>query len=320
MNITWIGSPNFSNGREGTKIDRIIIHWMVGTLSSTDSVFQNTDRNTSAHFGVEDGNVHQYVQEPDTAYHAGNWGMNLRSIGIEHSAAPGRDASPATLETSANLIADLCRRNGIPCDRGHILKHSEVVATSCPGTIPIDALIARANEILGGAAPAPQPAPNPTPANTAGTATVTVDLLYVRSAPNRSAGLAGSRELHSGDTFDYQGLVQGESVNGVSTWIHSTKGNYVWAGGTNLGSTPATTPPINSGGSGTAEALRTLNVRVAPDTSAALGGSQQLQPGQTFKFVAKVHGETVSQNGITSDIWYRSEFGNFVWSGNVKEV
>lgn len=146
----WIGSPNYTQGRQGSPIDRIVIHWMVGTLASTDAVFQDTSRGTSAHYGVQDNTVHQYVRDTDTAYHAGTWPMNIRSIGIEHSAAPGRDASPQTIETSAQLIAAKCREFGIPCDRGHIIKHSEVIATACPGTIPIDALVARAAQILNG--------------------------------------------------------------------------------------------------------------------------------------------------------------------------
>jgi N-acetyl-anhydromuramyl-L-alanine amidase AmpD len=122
---------------------------MVGTLSSTDSTFQKPG-GVSAHYGIEDGNVHQYVRDQDTAYHAGNWAMNLRSIGIEHSADPNRPASASTLETSAQLIAAKCKEFNIPCDRSHIIKHSEVVATQCPGTIPIDQLVKRANEIIGG--------------------------------------------------------------------------------------------------------------------------------------------------------------------------
>lgn len=150
MSWVQVKSPNYTTGRQGVNIDRIYIHWMVGTLASTDAVFQNTSIGTSAHYGIENGNVHQYVAEQNTAYHAGTWSENLRSIGIEHSAAPGRDATPQTLETSAQLIADICRRRGIPCDRAHIRKHSENIATQCPGTIPIDWLVARASQILNG--------------------------------------------------------------------------------------------------------------------------------------------------------------------------
>lgn len=147
--IAWIGSPNYSKERTAP-IDRIVVHWMVGTLASTDAVFQDKNRGTSAHYGIEDFNTHQYVQEIDTAWHAGVGSMNARSIGIEHSAAPGRDASSQTIETSAQLIADLSERYNIPLDRKHVIKHSEVpYATQCSGTIPIDYLVERAIQLRG---------------------------------------------------------------------------------------------------------------------------------------------------------------------------
>lgn len=148
--MTWIGSPSFTPGRLGTRIDRIVIHWMVGTLASADAVFKNANYGTSAHYGIEDSKVHQYVNEGDTAYHAGTWAFNLRSIGIEHSADQYRPASEATYATSAQLVADICRRHGIPCDRAHIVRHSEVIATQCCGTVNIDRIVADAVAILGG--------------------------------------------------------------------------------------------------------------------------------------------------------------------------
>lgn len=141
MTKVFTGSPNFTSGRNNTPIDRVIIHWMDGTLGTTDQVFQDTSRNTSAHYGIEDDNIHQYVQESDTAYHSGDWGINLRSIGIEHSAQPGRDASLQTYATSGELVRDICNTYGIPMDREHILKHMEVTSTQCPGTVDIDLII-----------------------------------------------------------------------------------------------------------------------------------------------------------------------------------
>ena len=76
-------APNtYSVGRQNNPIDHIIIHAMDGTLASTDSVFTTGSRGTSAHFGIEDDKIHEYVKLTDTAYHAGDWPMNLRSIGI----------------------------------------------------------------------------------------------------------------------------------------------------------------------------------------------------------------------------------------------
>lgn len=151
MNIQWIGSPNFDkNSKPKTKI---VLHWMAGTLAGTDKVFQDTKRGTSAHYGIEDREVHQYVNTDHVAYHAGVYKVNQESIGIEHSAAPGRDATPLTIETSINLIVDLCRKYNIPADRQHIIKHSEIKATQCPGTIPIDYIVEQVALKLKGAPP-----------------------------------------------------------------------------------------------------------------------------------------------------------------------
>lgn len=306
MNQVWIGSPNFSNGREGKPIREFIIHWMAGNMASADSTFQNRSRNTSAHFGVEDNNVHQYVKVTDTAYHAGNWGVNQTSIGIEHSAQPGRDATEATYETSAQLIAKCIRENSA----GNSLRpHKAIVATACPGTVDVNRIANRVNELLGGAVVAPAPAPAPSPS--AGVATVTVDKLNVRAQPTSKSPLAGSMTLSRGDTFNYSEVVKGELVNGVSTWVRSTKGNYVWAGGLDVPTTPAVQSAPSGGG--TARVLRTCNVRTAPRVNAPLGGSKQLNPGDTFQYSAKVYGDSVSGNNV----WYHSTIGNFVWSGNV---
>ncbi|MCE3613275.1 N-acetylmuramoyl-L-alanine amidase, partial [Escherichia coli] len=80
----WVGSPNFTPGRTAP-IDTIVVHWMAGWLAGADQTFQDRVRQTSAHYGIEDGTVHQYVKEADTAWHAGSFPANSRSIGIEHS-------------------------------------------------------------------------------------------------------------------------------------------------------------------------------------------------------------------------------------------
>lgn len=139
MDIKWIGSPNFDTNRK--PIDRIIIHWFgVGKQAGADAQFQKPD-GTSAHYSIEDNSIHQYVKEENVAYHAGVYAMNQRSIGIEHSAEPNRPASEDTYKNSGLLVAEICKRYNIPLDRTHILKHSEVKATQCPGTMDLDKII-----------------------------------------------------------------------------------------------------------------------------------------------------------------------------------
>lgn len=306
MNVVQKGSPNFTSGRENKGIQEFIIHWMAGNLASTDATFQNRARNTSAHYGIEDDKIHQYVSLDNTAYHAGNWGVNQTSIGIEHSAQPGRNASDATYESSAQLIASIIKAGRVGKS---YRKHSAIVATACPGTMDIDRIARRVNEILGGGGAIITPSPLP-PTPTIGTAVVTVDVLNVRTAPKSSAPQGGSRLLYKTNEFNYVEAVQGENVRGVSTWLKSTKGNYVWAGGTNYATTPALAKPTG----GTATVTGACNVRSAPRRNAPLSGSRELAKGDTFKYTAKVYGDYVG----TNNVWYHSTKGNYVWSGNVK--
>ena len=146
MNITWIGSPYFDSKR--TQIDRIVIHWFGSkgsSLKSTDSFFQYSG--TSSTYAVEEDQIHQYVKEENVPYANGNYPMNQRSITIEFSADVARNATDKTYETGAQLIADISKRRNIPLNRTSIMKHSEVVATQCCGTVDVDRLIKRAIEI-----------------------------------------------------------------------------------------------------------------------------------------------------------------------------
>lgn len=147
--MTWIGSPNYSKGRlPYRKPSVIVIHHMAGFLAGADATFQNTKRQTSAHYGIENDTVHQYVRESDTAWHSNNWFMNRKSIGIEHSADVDRPPTAATYRTSGKLVAEICKRWGIPLDRKHIIKHSEVTPTQCPGLVNLDRIIAEAKKYL----------------------------------------------------------------------------------------------------------------------------------------------------------------------------
>lgn len=154
MNIQWVGANanNFEKGRSGNTVKKVVIHWIVGRLAAADATFQDPNRVASAHYGIGNTVVHQYVNEEDTAYHAGNLTVNRQSIGIEHEGGPDIPISEATYKTSSQLVADICRRYAIPVDRAHIIKHSEVKATQCPGTLDIDKLIGMVKQIV---APAP---------------------------------------------------------------------------------------------------------------------------------------------------------------------
>lgn len=145
MNIVWKGSPNFNDSSYRKPIDKIIIHWFgIGSLDSANTRFQNDASDVSAHYGISDGLVYQWVKEEEVAWHCGDFPMNQRSIGIECDATTIKNATEQTYQTAGELLRDICNRHNIPLDREHILKHSEVKPTQCPGTLDIDKIISYA--------------------------------------------------------------------------------------------------------------------------------------------------------------------------------
>jgi hypothetical protein len=143
-----VADGNFDTSR--VTIDRVIIHTMVGTWQSAANRFGAYGTQVSAHYGVGyDGSLYHWLEEYWTAYHAGNYAMNQRSIGIEHEDMGNYNSPrPDTLyATSAKLVYDICKYYGIPIDRSHILKHSEVIATGCPDSLDIDRIVRQAQAL-----------------------------------------------------------------------------------------------------------------------------------------------------------------------------
>lgn len=167
MEFIPAASPNFKVGRDGNSVRFIIIHTVVGSQNSAIVTFQNPKRIASAHYIVDKNTsrVVQMVQEGNTAYHAGNWTINLQSIGIEH-ADDGDYNGPrpdVLYATSANLVAGICSRYNVPCNRDWIKKHSEVslTGTACPDALDIDRIVRQAFAILNPPPPPVPPAPVP---------------------------------------------------------------------------------------------------------------------------------------------------------------
>ncbi|MBG0817123.1 N-acetylmuramoyl-L-alanine amidase [Planomonospora sp. ID82291] len=90
----------------------------------------------SWHFTLRssDGHIAQHLRGQDVGWHAGNWYVNSRSIGLEHEgylAHGGAWYTEAMYRASARLVRHLARRYGVPLDRAHILGHDNV-----PGATP----------------------------------------------------------------------------------------------------------------------------------------------------------------------------------------
>ncbi len=125
-------SGNYSNdSRGGGDIDMVVIHTVQGSYSGCYSWFANPDASASAHYVVRssDGQITQMVSEADVGWHAGDWGTNSRSVGIEHEgyvSDPGTWYTDAMYERSAALTVDIATRRGVSLDRSHIIGHVEV--------------------------------------------------------------------------------------------------------------------------------------------------------------------------------------------------
>lgn len=120
---------NYSQGRDGLSPDRIVIHHWGSDGQSHDAVVDFFTRGpgsgTSAHYVVSAGRITQICHDYDTAYHAGNWQINLRSIGIE--------CRPEASDEDVRTVAELVRR--IRSEWGYLplTVHSDYYPTACPG-------------------------------------------------------------------------------------------------------------------------------------------------------------------------------------------
>ncbi len=265
MNREWIGCAphNFRPGRPvGYHPELIVIHVIVGSLLSADRWFNNPAASVSAHYGVGcDGQVHQYVAETDTAFHAGivvnpdcelvmsrpNMNPNYYSIGIEHEGQPGDPWTDQQAAASAALIAEIAQRWNIPIDDQHVIQHHEIRASkTCPGgQQKVNVLIAGAQtvpaqDILVAPAqaapvqpvlitPAPAAPIQPVSAEQSGVRTV-ANIRVRKGAPSTAAPELNVLQIHT--LFRPTGAVIGESVQGNAAWYRDADGNFIWAGGT----------------------------------------------------------------------------------------
>lgn len=136
--VVKIMNKHFTKGRGGSRIQHIVIHYNAagGTTEDLWSWWQT--RAASAHYQVESsGRIGQLVWDRDTAWHAGNWAENCRSIGVEHANRKDGTISEACLDNGAHLVAALCRLYGLgrPQWGVNVFPHRKFCSTSYPGKI-----------------------------------------------------------------------------------------------------------------------------------------------------------------------------------------
>ena len=160
MNILKKLVPN-SGSRNGNTPKFIVIHTAMGNRLQVHSTFMNEPK-SSHYLCNSDGSVWQFCEESNSAWHAGILvrptatilrqypfiNCNLISIGIENEGDDKNDIPDIQYQRNAELVADICERYEIPCDRIHIINHREINgAKTCPGKISVDRIIRMAQKI-----------------------------------------------------------------------------------------------------------------------------------------------------------------------------
>ncbi|WP_407739236.1 N-acetylmuramoyl-L-alanine amidase [Hyalangium sp.] len=120
---------------DGLDIRYIVIHDTETDYTRTLSLFQNPKYFACAHYVVRasDGFVAQMVPTTHVAWHAGNWWVNIHSLGIEHEGEAIEGATwynEQMYQASARLVRYLALRFNVPIDREHIIGHDNVPGTS----------------------------------------------------------------------------------------------------------------------------------------------------------------------------------------------
>lgn len=215
-------STHMTKGRQGCKVDKIVLHHNGGNLTGKGCYDVWQTREASAHYQVAaDGRITQLVWDSDTAWHTGDWPSNLTSIGVEHAdiSTDPWGISEATLDNGAHLVAALCKHYGLgrPQWGVNVFPHSHFSATACPASIAGGqnaAYMAKAQayyDSMTGSRPAAESSPATTDAGkvnvVAGAYVVACDSLNVRSAPSTGATVVASYGRGQTVNLDHWGTV-----------------------------------------------------------------------------------------------------------------
>ena len=150
VNYTKI-SPNKSSPRNHA-IDTITIHCVVGqcAVETIGAVFAPTSRQASSNYGIgPDGRIGMYCEEKDRSWCTSSAANDHRAVTIEVASDTTHPyaVKPAAYNALIELVADICRRNGIKklvwsTDKSQRVNHQggcnmtvhrDYAAKACPG-------------------------------------------------------------------------------------------------------------------------------------------------------------------------------------------
>ncbi|PWI42305.1 peptidoglycan recognition family protein [Streptomyces sp. ICBB 8177] len=132
------GNHDLADRPADSSVDYIVIHDTEGDWAVTLKTVRDPEY-LGWHYTVRaaDGHVAQHMATKDVGWHAGNWYINSKSLGVEHEgflADPGSWYTEAMYRASARLVRYLSARYHVPLDRQHILGHDNVPAMT-PATV-----------------------------------------------------------------------------------------------------------------------------------------------------------------------------------------
>lgn len=124
-------------GKGGPKLKYILIHNTEGSYEGSVAMVQDpTYLAWNYTLRSWDGHVAQHLRAEDVGWHAGNWYVNMHSIGLEHEGKAGNGGwfTETMMMKSAKLTRFLSRKYDIPLDRGHVIGHDQVPGVTIGAT------------------------------------------------------------------------------------------------------------------------------------------------------------------------------------------
>lgn len=115
-----------TEGRGGNKVEYVVIHDTEGGWDASVATLQNDPGKSVQYIVGKDGRLAQFVPEADTAWHAGNFWYNQRSVGIEHVGYATQAYPEALYAKSAALVTHLTKKYGVAPDRAHVIGHDQI--------------------------------------------------------------------------------------------------------------------------------------------------------------------------------------------------